>query len=44
MRVALLARVSTDEQAEAGRHSMPVQLAEMRERCDREGWEAVEVF
>ena len=41
MRVAILARVSTDEQAEGDRLSLPAQLRSMRERCAREGWEIV---
>lgn len=44
MRAALLARVSTGEQAAADRHSLPAQLAEMRARCEREGWEIVREF
>lgn len=43
-RVALLARVSTDEQAEGDRLSLPAQLRVMRERCEREGWEVVAEF
>lgn len=44
MRVALFARVSTDEQAEAGRVSLPAQLRVMRERIAREGWSEVALF
>lgn len=44
MKVALFARVSSDEQAEADRVSLPAQLRAMRERCQREGWEIVRVF
>lgn len=44
MRAALLARVSTGEQAAADRHSLPAQLAEMRARCEREGWEIVREY
>jgi DNA invertase Pin-like site-specific DNA recombinase len=43
-RVALLARVSTDEQAEGDRLSLPAQLRVMRERCEREGWDVVAEF
>jgi len=37
VRAALLARVSTDMQAEEGL-SIPAQLAEMREFCEKRGW------
>ena len=43
MRAALLARVSTDMQAEEG-HSIPAQLAEMREFCERRGWTVAAEF
>ena len=44
MRVALFARVSSDEQAEADRVSLPAQLRVMRERCAREKWDVVRTF
>ncbi len=44
MRAALLARVSTAEQADEGRHSLPAQLEAMRARCAREGWTVVREF
>lgn len=44
MRVALLARVSTEEQAGEARHSLPAQLASMRARCEREGWSIVREY
>ena len=44
MRVALLARVSTEEQAGEDRHSLPAQLRAMRSRCEREGWEIVREY
>lgn len=44
MRVALLARVSTEGQAEAERHSMPAQMRAMWSRVEREGWEVVRTF
>lgn len=44
MRVALFARVSSDEQAGADRVSLPAQLRVMRERCAAEGWEVVREF
>ncbi|MGE3463864.1 MAG: recombinase family protein [Pseudomonadales bacterium] len=44
MRVALLARVSTEDQAGEARHSLPAQLAAMRARCEREGWEVVREY
>lgn len=44
MRVALYARVSSDEQAGADRVSLPAQLRVMRERCAAEGWDVVAVF
>lgn len=44
MRVALLARVSSEDQAAADRHSLPAQLGAMRARCEREGWDVVREF
>ncbi len=44
MRVAMYARVSTEDQAGADRVSLPAQLRAMRERCAREGWEIVATF
>lgn len=44
MRVALLARVSTEGQADADRHSLPAQLSAMRARCEREGWSIVREY
>ena len=44
VRVALLARVSTEGQADAERHSMPAQLRAMRVRVEREGWVIARVF
>lgn len=44
MRVALFARVSSEEQAKADRVSLPAQLRVMRERCAAEGWEVVREF
>ena len=43
MNVAILARVSRQEQATADRHSLPVQEAMLRAWAVREGWTAVEV-
>jgi site-specific DNA recombinase len=43
LRAALLARVSTDMQAEEGL-SIPAQLAEMREFCEKRGWKIVAEF
>ena len=43
VRAALLARVSTDMQAEEGL-SIPAQLAEMREFCEKRGWKIVAEF
>jgi DNA invertase Pin-like site-specific DNA recombinase len=44
MRAAILARVSTGEQATDDRHSLPEQLRAIRERCRREGWDVVATF
>lgn len=44
MRVALLARVSTERQAGEERHSLPAQLRSMLDRAGREGWEVVRTF
>lgn len=44
MRVALYARVSSDEQAGADRVSLPAQVRLMRERCAAKGWEVVALF
>lgn len=44
MRAGLLARVSTEGQAEAGRHSLGMQLAQMEGYAEREGMEVVAVF
>ena len=43
VRAALLARVSTDMQAEEGL-SIPAQLAEMREFCEKRGWTVAAEF
>src|SRR3990167_2118952 len=44
MRAALLARVSDVSQAATDRMSLPAQLRQMRERCEREGWAVVREF
>ena len=44
MRVAILTRVSTAEQAEADRLSLDAQERAMREKCARLGWTVVSVF
>lgn len=44
MRVALYARVSSDEQASADRVSLPAQVRVMRERCAAKRWDVVAVF
>ena len=44
MRVAILARVSTEEQAANDRHSLPMQLGQLREMALRQGWEVVKEF
>lgn len=44
MRAAIMARVSTVEQAEADRHSLPFQLSLMREYVTAKGWELVRTF
>lgn len=44
VRAALLARVSTEQQAQADRHSLPSQLADMTAWAEREGWEIVETY
>lgn len=44
MRVALFARVSSEEQAGPDKASLSAQLRVMRERCEREGWDVVRVF
>jgi DNA invertase Pin-like site-specific DNA recombinase len=42
-RAAIYARVSTARQAERDL-SLPDQIAQCRAYCERQGWEAVEVF
>lgn len=44
MRVALLARVSTESQAAEDRHSLPAQMRAMWARVEREGWSVVRTF
>lgn len=44
MKVALYARVSTEDQAGKDHVSLPAQLRSMRERCAREGWSIVAEF
>lgn len=43
-RAAILARVSTTGQAEADRHSLPVQTEMMERLAERSGWEVVSRF
>lgn len=40
----MLARVSDSAQAAGDRMSLPAQLRQMRERCEREGWAVVKEF
>lgn len=44
MRAAILARVSTEEQAAEDRHSLPMQLRMLREFAARSGYEVVREF
>ena len=44
MNVAILARVSRQEQATADRHSLPVQEAMLRAWAEREGWHVAVVY
>jgi site-specific DNA recombinase len=43
MKAIILARVSTEEQKEAG-NSLPAQVARLKAYCDRKGFELVETF
>lgn len=44
MRAAILARVSTEEQAAEDRHSLPMQVRVLREYAERERLEVAQVF
>lgn len=44
MRAAILARVSSAEQATEDRHSLPVQVAKMTRYAEAKGWPVVRVF
>lgn len=43
-RAAILSRVSTSDQADADRHSLPVQAEQMERLAERNGWEVVARF
>lgn len=43
MRAVILARVSTEEQKEAG-NSLPAQIHRLEEYCKRKGFDIVETF